>query len=54
MCWLREHHPEAVPAAYTSSGDDTVDGNTSVDPLSTNTSHSDEIGAGKENIVGVK
>lgn len=54
ICWLREHHPEAVPAAYTTSGDDSADGNASEDPLIANTSRSDDNGAGKENVLSVE
>ena len=50
VCRLREHHPEAVPAAYTT----TVDGNTSEDPLIANTSQIDDSGAGKENVLSIE
>ena len=47
VCWLQERHPEAVPAAYTAG----VDGE---DPLSTDITHSDDNGDGKENDFSVE
>ena len=48
---LQRCHPESVPAGYTTSGDNSVDGHTSEDPLNANISQSCDIGTGKENVL---
>ena len=54
VCWLQEHHPEAVPAGYTTGSNSSVNGCTSKDHFSTNSLQNSGATTGKENIPSVE